>query len=77
MLSLQISGASASSGINKDEYIEGVATDILAKLPPVWDVLVLRKEAGDNLQPTMVVLFQELERFNYLILKIENTLINL
>lgn len=77
MLSLQISGGGSSTGVNRDEYIEGVATDILGKLPPTWDVVVLRKEAGEILQPTMVVLFQELERFNYLILKIENTLINL
>lgn len=70
MLSLQVSGAAAVSGVNRDEYIEGIATDILSKLPSVWDVVVLRKEAGEILQPTMVVLFQELERFNYLIQKI-------
>lgn len=57
-------GSSSASVSSKDQYIDGVATDILAKIPQVWDVLLLRKEAGEILQPTTVVLFQELERFN-------------
>lgn len=52
VLSLQATSAAASSSeTNKDEYIDGVATDILAKLPDKWDILMLRKEYQDNIQP--------------------------
>jgi len=38
---------------------------------------MLRKEKEGDLSPTTVVLFQELERFNRLILKINASLLNL
>lgn len=49
----------------------------MEKLPPVWDVIFLRKEREGDISPTLVVLFQELERFNKLILKIASSLSNL
>lgn len=54
-----------------------VADDVLGVLPPVWDIVALRKEAGEFIQPTKIVLFQEIERFNTLIIRIDNTLNNL
>ena len=42
-----------------------------------FDVLFLRKEAGVDISPSTVVLFQELERFNLLINKITMTIANL
>lgn len=54
-----------------------MANGILEKLPPVWDVIFLRKEREGDISPTLVVLFQELERFNKLILKIASSLSNL
>lgn len=42
-----------------------------------FDVLFLRKSAGDEISPSTVVLFQELERFNLLICKISLTIANL
>lgn len=54
-----------------------MSTDIMSKLPPIWDVLKLRKEKEENISPTTIVLFQELERFNKLILKIDSSLKNL
>jgi len=60
--------------VNKEEFVANIASDILAKMPLPFDVLALRKEAGEELQPTMVVLFQELERFTALIEKMTRTL---
>lgn len=57
MLTLQVQGSHSSSSDNKDEYIDNIASDILSKLPSIWDVFLLRKEAGEVLQPTTVVLF--------------------
>lgn len=47
----------------------------MRKLPPLWDVIKVRKE--ENIKPTTIVLCQELERFNKLISKIETSLKNL
>lgn len=77
LISMQTTSASASTGVNKDEYVEGVASDIQAKIPVPYDVLAFRKEAGIEISPTKVVLFQELERFNRLIVRIKETLKNL
>jgi len=77
MLTLQASGGAGTSEASKDEYIESIAVDILSKLPPLWDTVFMRKEKEGDLQPTQVVLFQELERFNILILRIESSLNNL
>ena len=50
----------------------------MGKLPEtLWDVGILRIENGNNPSPTTIVLFQELERFNKLIERIKDTLINL
>jgi dynein heavy chain len=57
--------------------VQKVADDVLAVLPVLWDIVALRKEAGEVVQPTKIVLFQEIERFNILILRIDSTLNNL
>lgn len=77
LLNMQSSSGVGISASNRDAYINGISSDILSKLPTTWDVLKLRKEKEENLQPTTIVLFQELERFNKLILKIDSSLKNL
>ena len=77
LLLLQSSGGASSGGFDKDEYVEKVANDVLGVLPAIWDIVALRKEAGEVVQPTKIVLFQEIERFNILILRIDSTLNNL
>lgn len=65
---MQVSSSASSSGVNRDAYIEGVANDVMAKLPEqLWDIVALRAEMGIDISPTTIVLFQELERFNKLI----------
>jgi len=46
-------------------------------MPEVFDVIAMRKEITDDLPPPTVVLFQELERFNKLIEKISDSIVNL
>ena len=78
LLSMQVSSSSSTLGVNRDEYIRSVADDVLGKLPEqVWDIVALRNEPGLEVSPTTIVLFQELERFNKLVEKIKETLINL
>ena len=77
LLAMQTSETVAVGGINKEDYVSKVSSEIEEKLPVQFDVLALRKEAGIELPPATVVLFQELERFNKLIAKIADTLYNL
>jgi dynein heavy chain len=49
--------------VSRESLIEGVAKDIIAKIPQPFDLPVLRKEIGIP-SPTQVVLLQELERWN-------------
>jgi dynein heavy chain len=65
LLAMQSSSAAMTSGLDKDRYIMQVAADVLSKLPPLWDVIQLRKEANEKmlernenmLPPTRIVLF--------------------
>jgi len=77
LLKMQSSGDSGTGSVNREDFVNNTASDILSKLPVLFDVLALRKEAGEDLAPTTVVLFQELERFNLLIEKMTDSLINL
>ena len=47
------------------------------KLPEQFDLDVTRKKFADNVTPTVVVLMQELERFNRLIKRMDTSLSNL
>jgi len=77
LISMQSSEGGGESGINKEEYVYKIAQGIEEKIPVEFDVLYLRKEAGNDISPSTVVLFQELERFNLLISKITLTIANL
>lgn len=77
LLLMQVASSSSGSAQNRDENIENTANDVLGKLPEtLWDIGIIRAESGE-ITPTRIVLFQELERFNKLIERIKDTLINL
>ena len=42
-LSMQTSDSSSGGGINKEEYIEQVASDIQSKLPEIFDYFNIKK----------------------------------
>ena len=66
VLSLQTSDSAAGGGINKEEYIENVASDIQSRLPEIFDYFNIKK-MFELPSPAQVVLLQELERFNILL----------
>jgi dynein heavy chain len=55
VLSMQTSDASSGGGINKEEYIEQVASDIQSKLPELFDYFNIKK-AIELPSPSQVVL---------------------
>jgi dynein heavy chain len=77
LLLMQLTSSGSGANSNREENIENTANDVLGKLPEtLWDVAILRAESNE-ITPTRIVLFQELERFNKLIERIKDTLINL
>lgn len=71
-----ISGESRGS-VTRDEHIGQVAQDIQNKLPELFDMGVIRKKFGTDISPTSVVLLQELERFNKLVVRMQQSLAEL
>lgn len=63
--------------LSRDEHISQVAQDIQNKLPELFDIDVIRKRFGTDISPTSVVLLQELERFNKLLVRIQQSLAEL
>lgn len=61
-------------GISREEFIENVANDILGKIPEEFEIWKVRRAFQINLSPTIIVLCQELERFNRLISTMKRTL---
>jgi dynein heavy chain, axonemal len=76
MLEMQSSEGSSAGGSNRDEHILKIIEDISGKLPEPYDMNALRKQFEEP-QPTQVVLLQEIERFNWLIEGMEESLISL
>lgn len=69
--------AASGEGISREEFIDSVAKDILKKIPEEYEVWKVRRFFQRTMSPTVVVLLQELERFNKLIRTMRKTLINL
>ncbi|XP_028981786.1 dynein heavy chain 10, axonemal [Diachasma alloeum] len=74
---LQPQTAVSSAGISRDEFIDNLAQDILAKIPVDYDLIKVKRNFGLGVTPTAIVLFQELERFNKLLGRMRTTLSNL
>ncbi|XP_066245712.1 dynein axonemal heavy chain 10 isoform X2 [Euwallacea similis] len=69
--------STSDKGINRDEFIEVVANDVLKKIPEEYEVWKVRRYFQKMMSPTIVVLLQELEKFNKLIAIIKRTLVQL
>ena len=75
-IKMQTSDGGASGGVNREDIISTVATDVQGKLPEEYDYIGIRKQF-DTPSPTQVVLLQELERFNILIQSMASSLFDL
>eukprot|EP01018_Ginkgo_biloba_P029506 Gb_13876 [translate_table: standard] len=76
VVSLQPKGGASDAGVKREDLIDSVAADILSKLPKPFDIPVIKKEMGVPM-PVQVVLLQELERWNTLIICMEESLCKL
>ena len=76
LIDLQPQTAGDAGGISREDFIAKIASDIQGKLPALFDVELIRKNYTE-IQPTTVVLLQELDRFNVLIRKMSTSLVTL
>lgn len=76
-MELQPQVSASDKGISREEFIECVANDVLKKIPEEYEVWKVRKYFQRMMTPTIVVLLQELERFNKLIATMRRTLVQL
>ncbi|XP_076006843.1 dynein axonemal heavy chain 10 [Genypterus blacodes] len=77
LIELQPQTGESGGGITRDAYISQVAQDIQSKLPKLFDLEVIQKKFEPNISPTSVVLLQELERFNKLVIRMQQSLVEL
>ncbi|CAB0007833.1 unnamed protein product [Nesidiocoris tenuis] len=75
MMSLQVTESSDDS--LKEEKVLNLTKDMLGKLPQTIDYETTAEKMGPSKTPLMVVLLQEIQRYNVLLLGIEQSLKNL
>lgn len=63
-----------AGGTTRDQFIDSVAEDVLKKLPRPFEIWRIKKSFAMNITPTLIVLLQELERFNRLATRMHATL---
>lgn len=63
-----------TSGTTRDQMIDYIAEDILKKIPQTFEIWRIKKSFAMNITPTLIVLLQELERFNKLANRMSYTL---
>ena len=76
MVELQPQTGDSGGGMSRDDFIGQVASDIQKSLPGQFEMDKIKRRITD-VTPTTVVLFQELERFNLLIKRMNTSLIEL
>lgn len=77
LIELQPQTGAVGTGISREDFILNVANDILGKNPDQYEIWKVRRAFQLIMTPTIVVLLQELERFNKLIACISRTLTQL
>lgn len=73
-LTLSKKPGQTAGGITRDQFIDSVAEDVLKKLPRPFEIWRIKKSFAMNITPTLIVLLQELERFNRLATRMHSTL---
>ncbi|XP_075981627.1 dynein heavy chain at 89D [Anticarsia gemmatalis] len=74
LIELQPQTSEGGGAMSREEFIDLTAVDVMSKLPVEFEIWRVRKQFEMNITPTLVVLLQELERFNRLIKRMGTTL---
>jgi dynein heavy chain len=76
LVSLQPRVSGGGDGVRREDIVDRIAIDLLGKIPPTFDLPILKKKFGIP-TPVQVVLLQEIERFNRLLENMGNSLFQL
>ncbi|XP_049816413.1 dynein axonemal heavy chain 10 [Schistocerca nitens] len=74
LIELQPQAGPAGGGVSREEFIDGIAQDILKKIPTLFKIQQIRQKFYSKMTPIIIVLIQELERFNNLLESMKRTL---
>ncbi|KAL7022048.1 hypothetical protein ACKWTF_012111 [Chironomus riparius] len=74
LIELQPQTGQTTGGTTRDQMIDYIAEDILKKIPQTFEIWRIKKSFAMNITPTLIVLLQELERFNKLVKRMSYTL---
>ena len=77
LIDLQPRLVAGGGGMSREEHIAATASDIQAKVPKEYDLMLIAKQIGVDRTPAQIVLLQELERFNTLVVTMSRSLSDL
>jgi dynein heavy chain len=72
-LSLQPKTGGGGGGASRQDIVNAILDDLLAQVPPVFNLEKIMKDKADDPSALHVVLFQEIERYNILINKVRSS----
>lgn len=73
LTSLQPQTAGAEGGTSKEDMVLSIAQDLLEQTPKAFNLEEVMKEKSDDPSALHVVLFQEIERYNYLLVTVRKS----
>ena len=73
LLSLQPAAAAAKGRASREETVAAIATDLLDQVPPPFNLEQVMKAKADDPSALHVVLFQEVERYNVLLVRVRRS----
>lgn len=73
LLSLQPSATGGGGGASKEDTVRAIATDLLEHVPPAFNLEAVMRAKADDPSALHVVLFQELERYNLLLVRVRRS----
>lgn len=72
LLSLQPAAAGGGGG-SKEDTVRAIAADLLEHVPPAFNLEAVMRAKADDPSALHVVLFQELERYNMLLVRVRRS----
>ncbi|KAG1668463.1 hypothetical protein FOA52_005236 [Chlamydomonas sp. UWO 241] len=69
--------ATGGGGMKREDLVLAIAADLIEQVPTPWNLEAVMKAKGDDLSAQHVVLFQEIERYNVLLVRVRSSCVEL
>lgn len=77
LLSLQPAATAAVGGTSKEALVTAIATDLVDQVPPPFNLEAVMRAKAEDPSALHVVLFQEVERYNVLLVQVRKSCVEL